>query len=190
MRVFTHYTNIDFILNDEEFNQSLEESLNYFESIQPPCPTQNGGKAITTCSNNAIVFNLKKSFLIKYWLENTLREYFRTLNITDYQYGVNRAWCNRIFYGCTGTPHRHLDAPNSLSLVLYYQIPENSSKFILIDTDIELPSYKDYDPYQLSFLDVKSGLGICHPGSYYHAVSEHKSEQPRTCFVFDIEYVV
>ena len=187
MNIFTHYTNIDYILNNEDFNQSLDITLEEFEKRQPSCPTQNSGRAITTCSDDSVLFGVKNSILLKPWLDNTLSAYYALRNVISFDYDIYRAWCNRIYYGCTGVPHNHYHSDKGLVVVLYYQIPENSSKYVLIHEDVERSSYKDYDPDNLSFIDVKSGLAVCHSSKYYHAVTEHKSYDPRTVFIFDLE---
>jgi hypothetical protein len=188
VHIFSHFTNIEHIKNDQAFNQSLDKVLEEFSKIQPECETKTGD-AITTCGDNSVFYNIEKYHLVIQWAENTLSAYFSQRHIENFEYRFIRTWCNRIFKGCRGRLHDHYyGIENTLSLVLYYQIPENSSKYVVVDGRKKTDSYLDYDIEDVIILDVKEGLGICHSTKYFHDVTEHRSDIPRTVFVFDVEY--
>jgi hypothetical protein len=183
---FTHYKNIDNIKQDKEFNEELNSLLNEYEK-KDLTPKTTKGKFITTCFDNGIL-SLNKHYLLTNWLQETLDEYFHYYNISNYFYRIRRQWVNCSFFGSEVKPHNHVAIDDSLIVVLYYEVPENCSKYVLINSNDEKESYKSYATSLLSFIEVLPGLSICHKPNYYHAVTEQKSEKRRISFVFDIEY--
>lgn len=188
MNIFTHYTDINHIINDKEFNEELDSLIEEYDKLDLFCPTVGKGKVVTTCSDSTAVLMLSKQNLIVEWLQKSLEEYFKYNNVENFYYRIRRQWCNCSYHGSEIKPHNHVATDGSLVAVLYYKIPKNCSKYVLIDSNDAKETYKDYPSELLSFIDVTSGLSIIHNPNYYHAVTEQLSTERRIVFVFDIEY--
>ena len=50
-------------------------------------------------------------------------------------------------------------------------------------------NYRDYDESKLFHMNCQTGDLLIHPPEIPHAISTHKSETPRICFVFEGIYV-
>lgn len=189
MHVFSHRSDISHITHDVEFNQSLDVMLEEYYKRQPPYAEYTKGKSITTVGNHNLVYQIRGFDMVIQWLEHTLACYFGQRNTQNFSYQIHRAWCNRIYLGVSGRVHNHwAEVPNTLSVVLYYQTPTDSSKYVVIDNTDRRSSYTDYDVDDLIFFDPQPGLAILHDSRIYHDVTEHRNAKPRTVFVFDVEY--
>lgn len=185
LRIFGN--DIDYIKKDRIFNEALDNFLSE-ERFDMSGIDEVTGRAISTCHFDHEVLQLPKFFLIKNWLENVLFRYSSQTNLPSWSdYKFNRAWVNRIFEGCSGEPHIHGGKGTDLVVILYYHVPkEDSSNLVLIDDTEIKKSYNDYDFNKLAIVPTKTGMAICHSPKMLHAVTEHRSKEPRTCFVFDI----
>lgn len=180
------HKNIQHIKNDKIFNASLDATLLNVKEKNVYIPEQNG-ECISTSLEPNVLFEIQNIKLISDWLGEVIEQYISYNNIKDVSNAeVVRGWCNRVFENCEGRPHRHIDARTTFVVALYYQIPENSSDLIVIDDENIYKSYKDYDKSKIKRIKVKEGMAICMQPETVHAVSEHKSKLPRTCFIFNI----
>jgi hypothetical protein len=190
--IFVCQKNINDIIKNKELNESLENVLVEYDAKEYRAKDQLG-KAITTCHLNDVFFQIKNNDLLINWLEYTLNQYCKIKEKSYEKYKINRMWCNRMFTGCEVKPHVHypvnfIDFYNfHFVVVLYYQIPENSSNIIFIDSDEILNSWRDYEVDKINILKVNSGLSVLHDARIIHAIDKHKSKGSRTVFVFDIE---
>jgi hypothetical protein len=191
MHVFSHRSNIDHIHDNQEFNSSLDRLLEQYYLTQPVYAEYTQGKSITTCADHELVYKIQGFDMVIRWLEHSLSCFFGQRHVQNFQYQVIRSWCNRIYYGVSGKVHNHWsNIPNTLSVVLYYQTPTDSSKYVVIDHNEKRPCYTDYDIDDLIFFEPNTGLAIIHDSRIYHDVTEHQNQSPRTVFVFDIEYKI
>jgi hypothetical protein len=144
------------------------------------------GKSYSTCSfSNDILLELEGiNPLIKYITNIILKEH----NITNVNYkyrGVtfDRAWANKMFKGCSGACHTH-NGSNDGTAIFYFSVPKNGSNLIILEHPIEDVVNENHKNIS-HFIPVKTGDLILHGKNVPHAVSEHLSETPRICFVFD-----
>ena len=173
MSLFLYKKNINHILRDTEFNAHLNKVLNDFYDTQPFCPEAAGtGKAITTCSDNSIFFEIDKKHYLLNWLKEVIEDYCKETNTEIKAFNLDRCWCNRIYHGVQGEYHNHgTKDSNRKVIILYYEVPFNSSKFIVNEN---------------TQLGVESGMAIVHDIDMPHSVSKNESKEQRTVFVFDI----
>ena len=157
---------------------------------------QYGGDAITSVTMG----RQPQWFLNRIGLQNTelltwLREGFYKGAVAlgvPYKEGVDkytfyRAWANRMFENASGAAHVHGHTCH-VTGIFYYEIPENSGDLIFINSDIgrEKPLVEKLPPEKIDRIKPKEGMLLIHDAMIPHAVSAHKSDLPRTCFVFDL----
>ena len=94
-----------------------------------------------------------------------------------------RAWANILYKNSSGRCHYH-DGPHSGTAIFYFNVPENGSKLIILKHYIDKlvdETHKDISKY----ITVETGDLVLHDKKTFHAISEHMSDTPRICFVFD-----
>jgi hypothetical protein len=94
-----------------------------------------------------------------------------------------RVWANILYKNSSGGCHFH-DGPHSGTAIFYFNVPENGSKLIILKHFIRglvNETHKDISQY----ITVETGDLVLHDKKTFHAVSEHMSDIPRICFVFD-----
>jgi hypothetical protein len=188
MEIYIHQHNIEHIVNDKEFNEHLTNVLNDHKGGY--CPEAGDtGEYISTASDNSILFKIDNRQYIMNWLQKVVSDYCSEKGIYIEKLHLNRSWCNRIYRNTKGAPHKHIDPNTDKVVILYYEAPENSSKFVFINSNERLNSYDEYKYKDLHFLTVKPGMAIMHDSQTMHAITEHNSDEPRTVFVFDIKFI-
>jgi hypothetical protein len=96
---------------------------------------------------------------------------------------IVRAWANKMFKGASGKLHSHPMA--KIVFILYIDCPEGSSSLIMSDiTDYNVP-YKDIPLDRQHIIPVEKHMLVCHDGEISHAISEHQSDLPRSCIIFE-----
>jgi len=187
--IFVHTKDIEYIRHDKEFNQHLDKVLNdFYDKQQPDCP-QAIGKSITTCSDNTIFFEIDKhrQYIID-WCKEVVFEYCKKTETHIKSFSIDRCWCNRTYIGAKGKPHNHGTAEdlNRKVVLLYYEASKDCSDLIFIRSDEILNCHTLYEENQKYFLSVETGMAVVHSADCIHAVSENKTNEQRTVFVFDI----
>jgi hypothetical protein len=186
MQVYIHNHNIEHIVNDKEFNEHLTNVLNRHENSY--CPEAgDSGEYISTWNDNSLFFEIDNRQYIMNWLQKVVSDYCSEKSVHVESVEINRSWCNRIKRNTKGKPHTHGGPDTQKVVILYYQVPENSSKFVFINSKEQLESYDEYKYKDLHFLPVHPGMAIVHDADVLHAITEHNSDEPRTVFVFDIK---
>ena len=184
--VSVFHTNIRHIKKDKIFNASLDSTLLTVKERNDFADEQIGA-AITTAGNPQLIYEIENIHHISNWLGIVIKKYIAYNNIKNVKTAeVMRGWCNRIFENCGGKPHRHEDYGTTFVVSLYYDVPKDSSDLVVIDDDDILNSYRDYEKTKVKRIKVKEGMAICMDPEIVHAVSEHKSKLPRTCFIFNV----
>jgi hypothetical protein len=179
-------TNISHIRNDPVFNKSLNEILVYARTKNTPVG-EKIGDGESTVFDCKLLFQIKNVKAISDWLGVVIDQYVKYNNITNVKEAqVICGWCNRIYEHCEGRPHNHRRPGTSVSIVLYYDIPEGSSDLIIVDDKKIKDSYRDYEEKKLKRIKVSEGMAVCMEPGVIHAVGKHKSKLPRTVFVFDV----
>lgn len=102
---------------------------------------------------------------------------------------LSRAW-NNVNYKNSYTVSHHHNIPNKnvLACIFYLEAPANSGKFAVIDDGRINLICTDFDQTKVHYIDVKPNMLICHAGNVTHGVSEHLSDDRRTCVV--LEYIL
>ena len=112
--------------------------------------------------------------------------YFIDYTPTGLEFDVKRTWANKMFRGSKVLPHTHdviletgeRNTNNSRVVsIFYYQLPKDSSDLVFM-RDNEVVN-----------ADVQEGELVFHTKDILHAVTEHKSDIPRICLVFEFTYV-
>ena len=184
------------IKKDSIFNKRLDLFLKDFEKDMPYCD-ESIGRSITTCSDNDLFFKIDgpERHAMR-WFYQTIQKYYSRVERSPSEIYIKRNWINRCFEGTTVKPHFHYDpdlevADNEehLVVILYYECEPNASEIVFLSGEVIKDSIDEYHRSQRHAVSIEPGLAIVHPNSLIHSVSELKSEQYRTCFVFDIKCV-
>jgi hypothetical protein len=188
MEIYVHQHNIEHIVNDKEFNEHLTKVLNEYRDEYVPEPGDTGEYS-STSKDNSIFLRIDNRQYITNWLREVISDYFSEKGVQAENIQVNRCWCNRVRRNTKVKPHTHAgqDTDTEKVVILYYEAPENSSKFVLVNSNERLNSYDEYDYEDLQLFAVKPGMAIIHDADVLHATTEHNSDEPRTIFVFDIK---
>lgn len=168
--------------NKQSFDDELEKKL-YLSSLKP-FPPESNGNAYSTDIYDITYFNNLYTLMyneVNNKLDKLYNEQIKSLR---------RVWANRMHKGSFGSCHVH--GSNLKVTILYYNIPDQSSDLIIVN-----PKYKLFnvlDPRKIPEVDrfhikVQDGLCVLHGGEVLHAVSEHMSEKPRDCIIFEFETV-
>ena len=115
-----------------------------------------------------------------------------------------RAWANRILRGGQGKCHRHVEFDMFLAEfkdltsenfradavgIFYIDVPENSSNLVFIKDGLPDTVHTEFKEENKWYLNPREGELIIHSPVSWHAVTEHHSDLPRNCIVFDADYV-
>lgn len=164
-------------------NETVVEYIDYVfnrpEVISRGRVIEQVGNALTTCGMNSdIIMTMPGIQNLIQWIANNL---ILNANIftSEEVKGVNftRAWMNKMFRGCSGEKHFHQPVSNGTVSIFYFNVPENGSKFVI--------HHENEDEE----VEVKTGDLIIHDSQLIHSVTEHKSDIPRICFIFESNYV-
>ncbi len=105
---------------------------------------------------------------------------------TGFEFDLKRTWANKMFKGSKVLPHTHdvisetgerNTNDSRIVSIFYYQLPEGSSDLVFMQDN------------EVVNADVKEGELVFHTKDILHAVTEHKSDIPRICLVFEFTYV-
>lgn len=186
MKIYIHQHNIDHITNDTEFNEHLTNVLDLHRGGYSP-ELGDTGEYVSTSRDDSVLLKIDNRRHIIKWLLKVVADYCSKRGTEIDELQVRRCWCNRTHRNTKIAPHIHLNSPYTKKVaILYYEAPENSSKFVIIDSKEQLNSYDSYDENLLQFVEVNPGMAIMHDADVMHAVTEHNSDKHRTVFVFDI----
>jgi hypothetical protein len=179
-------TDISHIRNDPSFNKSLEQILHYAETRKMIAPEQTG-RAISTSFDPKLIYQLKNIEMVHDWLGDIIQKYIKYNNIKNFKEAyLIRGWCHKVYKGSIIKPHTHNDKEIKFVVVMYYDVPKNSSNLFIIDDKEKKDSYLDYDKKKVKEIKVEEGLAICFPPLTMHATNEHMSDLPRIIFTFDV----
>jgi len=111
--------------------------------------------------------------------------------------GIARIWSNRMLTGSQVTIHKHDTGVQKFSVdfvgIFYYSTPENSSKFVLVDSRYEeakrttpLNNIPEKYKYEIS---VSKGMLLCHHKGDFHGMTEHLSLDPRISIIIELKII-
>lgn len=170
-----------------DFYRHLDRALNRSKDI----PIEASGGIHQTFQDGLIDIPGFNGFFHK--LYPTVLEAKKHYGITKPVLSFRRLWVNRIYYNCqsfTHNHHSHEQVPCDLIGIYYYcSQGEDSAKLIFTDIN-ELGKFDhDIDSNQKHYLFTQTGRFIFHDPDIYHAVSKHHSQVPRTCFIFEFNFI-
>jgi hypothetical protein len=102
-----------------------------------------------------------------------------------------KSWCNKMYKGSEGLFHNHFYHEIKPDFVaIFYIQAEGDCANLVFYQDAKLHShYYDYDENKMVKICSKSGMLVVHSPEIPHAVTEHKSDIPRICLVFEGKYI-
>lgn len=148
------------------------------------------GRGLSFCQHPYLFLNnLPGTSRLTDWVSECFLSVKEQLGKEGTQVIYKRAWGNRIYKGTQGRSHDHegrfkLDAVG----IFYTDVPEDSSDLVILNTTESGKLYSEFKEEDRYHVKPKEGEFIIHNPLMFHAVSEHKSELPRSCFVYDIIY--
>lgn len=171
---------------DKKFDDKIKNLLKNVSFDENKAQEKNGLAKSTTHLPNVLFqidnfTEIMEKFLFPYVAQySQLIKKEPVKNIT-----VQRCWINEMFKGSSGKIHYHQNC--NIVAIFYYQVPKNSSHLVLIESFENGKNYiEDYSFEEKSYIKISEGDLIIHKNDLYHGVSEHKSEESRICFVFDL----
>ena len=105
---------------------------------------------------------------------------------SEFEFDLKRTWANKMFLGSKVTPHTHDVVPGTTErntnnargvAIFYLQLPEQSSDLVFIQDEDTI------------YANAKEGELIFHTKDILHSVTEHESDIPRICLVFEFTYL-
>jgi len=105
--------------------------------------------------------------------------YFVDFKPSGFEFDLKRTWANKMFLGSKVTPHTHKhNTDNTRGVAIFYlQLPEQSGDLVFMQEE------------NLIYANAKEGELIFHSRDILHLVTEHKSDIPRICLVFEYTYL-
>lgn len=123
-------------------------------------------------------------FLLKS-VKDCIRELDPSKTKEKYEIVFENIWTNRNFKGSTVKVHRH---PESLEnvCIFYIDVPEEGcADLVVLEKGVTQTPLSDYPEDTKIYINVSKGDLIIHKPNVLHAVSEHKSDYPRTCIILN-----
>ncbi len=169
------------VQNYADFNKQLQDELDKNNISNAP-------RAIESNGNTYSVWNIDTIPGFTNLLSSTnLESQLEKLNASNFT-KIKRAWVNRMHKNSFVSIHWH--DSNVKVLIIYYNVPDDSSDLILIDPKYKILRYENSIsvPEDCKYnLKVKEGMCVLHNGDMLHAVSEHLSEYPRDTIIIELE---
>ena len=147
--------------------------------------------SITSCEAPGALLNILAIPNIDeliYWIKQCILDNATHFNKPNAKTVIlTNGWANRLFKGFTYNCHFH--HPDSDGCVIFYQdVPIiEASDLVLVrggNDETPLTSYEKKDCFRIK---VKTGDLIIHHSSIPHGISKHKSDNPRTCIIFNFK---
>jgi len=168
-------SDVDKLFNSSFILQNGDKSIEKFGRGYSTCDF--GNDLILNLSNINLLFEYISTFIIKNFNKNLKKEKIL----------YTRIWANKVYKNCSGKCHIH-DGINDGSAIFYYKVPNNSSDLIILKEKIDGLVTDDHKNIS-HHIKVYEGDLIIHDKNAPHAISEHMSDEPRICFVFDFKLI-
>ena len=127
-------------------------------------------------------------FPIKVWISDCILESAVDLGYTGAnKVNIINVFSNKMWPDSVGSVHHHPETFHGVA-VFYLQCPLNSSDLYIVPRGFMGATEKDFDPSELSYLNVKQGELIIHNPLAWHGVSKNNSKENRTVLVFEFQY--
>jgi hypothetical protein len=182
------YTNDDFVFGIQTVFELAELKTRNIESLNLLLE----GKGLTT---EVIPYlgpaNLSGSADLNKWIKQECAEFF---NVDAKRVKISTSWMNKLNYGSQGRCHNHEGSetlgPDPTAVAIFYQTnPVNGSDLIFIQDGEYGKYHTDYPEYEKLYFTPTTGDLIVHDPSMWHAIGEHRSEEPRICLIYHIDVI-
>lgn len=115
-------------------------------------------------------------------------------NIDATDVTVTRSWMNRMNKGSKGKCHKHSGsnayiAPTMVA-IFYVSNTDDGASLVIVNDGVHGLLPEEFPSVNTHSLITMPGDLVIHDSETYHAISEHKGNEPRVCFVFHMEAVV
>ena len=181
------------LYTNDEFKQSLEK---LFQVAKKICneydfkPEEQVGDVITSCIISDIpqhVFNVDRFDNLYEWICNKLMSVSSSFGIENpKEVKISRAWANKMYKGSSGLCHNHISNKEYSGVAIFYvSVPEGSSDIVFVDGGVNNTPLSEYPEDVKEYVKLKDGDLLIHESDSPHAVTEHKSDDPRMCIVLD-----
>jgi len=171
------------ILNNA-INELLESDYaknhNYHEGV---------GNTFTTCGGEVSILDYSDETLeLTNWIKDKIISIGRVENLKRKDIQFTRNWVNKMSFGSSGEVHTHSEHDGDAVAIFYLKNSEYGSKLVIVnDSKKNCKNYFDYDSSDLRLIDTNEGDLVIHDINVTHAVSEHKSKEPRICLIFEFK---
>lgn len=172
----------EFIYKDKLLLEAIETVLSQNSNINRPSERQ--GTAITSVGSEFNVLHLDQTHNLANWIISQILEIDEYKSKGSITIDFIRHWANRIYEGCSGLCHTHTDNVDGVA-IFYLDVPVGGSDLIIIKDGKENSDHLHYSDNDKFYIPVKSGNLLIHKSDVPHAVSIHKSKDPRTCLIFE-----
>jgi hypothetical protein len=145
------------------------------------------GKIVSTFGFKDL--NIQNSVLpIKGWISDCILESAVDLGYTRVtKVNIINIFSNKMWPGSAGSIHHHPGTFHGVA-VFYLQCPLDSSDLYIVPNGFMGATEKDFDPSDLSYLNVKQGDLIIHNPLAWHGVTKNNSKENRIVLVFEFQY--
>ena len=193
---------VTFICEDKSLfkNDSLQKDFNTLFNLDIVINNKDNyqkGEALTTCNILPVgaILDMPSIPRLIDWIVECIMSARYEIRTSKYDPDeikgvlVCRAWTNRMFKGCEGICHTH-EVPILDGVAIFYlDVPEESANLVFIKDGKDKTFYRDYDESNRVYLSPQEGQLVIHKPNMIHCVTEHKSDLPRTCIIFDFMYL-
>jgi hypothetical protein len=182
------YTNDDFVFGIQTVFDLAELKT---RNVETPNLLLEGSGLTTEVIPYLGPANLSGSADLNNWIKQECAEFF---NVDIKRIKLSASWMNKLNYGSQGRCHNHEGSetlgPDPTAVAIFYQNnPINGSDLIFIQNGEVGKYHSDYLEYEKLRLSPQTGDLVVHDPTLWHAISEHKSDEPRICLVYHIDVV-
>jgi hypothetical protein len=142
------------------------------------------GNAISSVGSDFNILHLEQTYNLASWIISQILEIDEYKSKGSTTIDFIRHWANRIYEGCSGLCHTHTRNVDGVA-IFYLDVPDGGSNLVIINNGEENSNYLNYDEKDRHHIGVESGTLLIHKPDVPHAVSIHKSKDPRTCLIFE-----
>jgi hypothetical protein len=178
---------------------SIEEIFNFIKSKYPKqisnTSESHGGKSESSVGCKISIENIPSLQPLMVWVGAQIMNaapYITNFNPSSFVY--TRTWVNKMYKGCSGRAHSHGQTKfdNRGVAIFYLQVPKNSSDLVFLKgSNDKFKLVEDYfnENQEIIYANIREGELLFHDNGIMHAITEHKSDIPRICLVFDFMYI-
>jgi hypothetical protein len=165
------------------------------------------GNGFTTVGEEYLAISaLPGSGRLNQWISQQMLEARSLLGIEKEGNAIKfkRSWANRMHRGGYGKCHMHVKIDEYIAEltnytpwnfcpdivgIMYIDVPPGSSKLMLINNGKEYSELDIYPEEDRHYITPVEGELVLHTPDVWHGVSIHESDLPRTCYVYDADFV-